>query len=60
MLPAFDMRSIIVEWEVEEWWDKPCEHMTVQLVESCLPALIIYNLQWYAARWKIAAVLPSM
>jgi hypothetical protein len=31
------MRSLIDQWDVEEWWDYPCSHAMVHLVECCHP-----------------------
>jgi hypothetical protein len=37
MLLALAMNSLIDQWDVEEWWDYPCDHVMVHLVECCQP-----------------------
>lgn len=37
MLLALSICSLINQWDVEEWWEYPCDHPMVNLVQCCHP-----------------------
>lgn len=43
ILLALAMNSLIDQWDIEEWWDYPCDHIMVHLIECCQPGSSLFQ-----------------